>query len=442
MLNICSASSASRTTADLARDYENMAHFLESISSSVYTLDRDYCFIYFNKAFEEYANTICSSDLRGKCFWDLFPQLKQDEAYKFYHTAMTERVAQHFEFLSPYTNKWTDTYIYPSPGGGISVCFNDITDKKEAELALSRSQLLFSTVFHASPTIMSIRCLRTDHYVEVNDAWVKAVGYSRDEAIGKTPIELAGAIRENISSATIIKINGEDCALVVSVDITQQRALEREMQRLEKLNLIGQMAGGVGHEIRNPLTVVRGFLQLLQGKYADSSQQFEIMISEIDRANGIITEFLALAKTKPDEQKQGCLNEVIGRIYPMLQARAAQLCKELHFYPSDIPPLLISEPEMRQILLNITINAIEACQKAVSIRTYYHENEVIVEIANDGPAIPPEIQVRLGTPFFTTKDHGTGLGLAISYNLIKLHGGRIDVESTEQNTVFFIKLPI
>lgn len=342
-----------RAEKNLLKANENTTHILENMSGSFYFLDRDFRFTYANQAAARYTKSIHPDDIIGRCIWDMFPALQDTIAYEKFHSAMKQRACEHFEFRSPYTGKWTDVYVYPSPQG-ISVFFNDITAKKEAELELTRSQEKFATIFHTSPTIMSIRCLTTDRYLEVNEAWVRAIGYTRDEVIGKTPKEMglpttpgantmtdvfkarqlpfkerprqfhtkARGVREGIMSASLMELNGEECALVVTTDITEQRALEREMQRLDKLNVIAQMASGVGHEIRNPLTVVRGFLQLLQGKYPDSAYQFNMMISELDRANGIITEFLALAKTKPDAQKLGNISEVIERIFPMLQAKA------------------------------------------------------------------------------------------------------------------------
>lgn len=464
-----------RAEHDLIRANENNAHILESMSGSFYFLDRDFRFTYANKAAEKHSKSIHPDDIIGKRIWDMFPAMKDTIAYEKFHSAMGQRTCEHFEYLSPYTSKWTDVYVYPSPQG-ISVFFNDVTAKKESELEFARSQEKFATIFHASPTIMSIRCLKTDRYVEVNDAWVEAIGYTRDEVIGKTPVDMglptlpgaptmtdvfkarqfpfkgrsrqfytkARGLREGIMSATLIDIAGEECALVTTTDITEQRALEREMQRLDKLNVIAQMASGVGHEIRNPLTVVRGFLQLLQGRYPDSAYQFNLMISELDRANSIITEFLALAKTKPDAQKLGSINEVIERIFPMLRAKAFEFQREIYLDVSDIPEVLLSEPELRQILLNLTINAIEASTPGtrVDVRTYHTDKDAIVSVTNKGPVITSEIKNSLGTPFFTTKDHGTGLGLAVSYNLAKLHGGSIEVESNETETTFFLKLPL
>lgn len=454
---------------------EHLEHLMGSIASGFYALDRNWRFTYLNRAAQEHTRSIVRKDLIGESIWEAFPLLKGTIAEEKFRATMEQGTTEHFEFHSPYTNKWTDVYVYPSHSG-ITIFFNDITARKEAELELARSEEKFATIFHANPTIMSIRCLRTDRYVEVNDAWVKAIGYSREEVIGKTPKEMqlpvtpglptlsdvfktpafpfenhprvfrtkSGGVRDGIMSASLIELNGEPYALVSTTDVTEQRAMEREMQRLDRLNVIGQMASGVGHEIRNPLTVVRGFLQLLRGKYPDAERHFTIMISELDRANAIITEFLALAKTKPDQQVIGNINEIIDRIFPMLQARAFECNREVVLNLSPTPDVLLSEPEIRQVLLNLTMNAIEASHEGspIIIGSKRTHEEVLVTVTNKGEQIPPDIKARLGTPFFTTKDHGTGLGLAVSLNLAKLHKGTIDIDSEGDTTTFTLRLPI
>jgi PAS domain S-box-containing protein len=110
----------------------------------------------------------------------------------------------------------------------------------------------------------------------------------------------SGKLRYGLAGATVIDINGRPCILGVFFDITRRKELEKEILRLDRFNLIGQMSAGIGHEIRNPMTSVRGFLQLIEGKYEcqDYKEYFKLMIDELDRANSIITEFLSLAGNK------------------------------------------------------------------------------------------------------------------------------------------------
>jgi two-component system, sporulation sensor kinase E len=225
-------------------------------------------------------------------------------------------------------------------------------------------------------------------------------------------------------------------------DITLRKQRENEFVRLERLNLIGQMAAGISHEVRNPLTIVRGFLQMLENK-ADSEQNkeyMEIMISEIDRANGIITDFLSLAKVNSESNKLENINGIIIRIYPMLQADAFNSNKDIIINLEDIPDLKVNDSEIRQLVLNLVRNGLEETQEGgkVFISTYLEDNNVVLAIKDEGKGIPAEIQEKMGTPFITTKEKGTGLGLAISIGIAHRHKARFEFETGLLGTTFYI----
>jgi PAS domain S-box-containing protein len=347
---------------------------------------------------------------------------------------------------------------------------------RNAMEVLRQSEQLFSAVFKLAPALITIRSVEDGRYINVNDAWLEATGYSYDEAIDKTADELGiyydlsdsenvkekmrsgqsinnyrfrfrnrwGEIRHAVTSADVISIGERPCLVAVTQDLTEEVGLQAELARLERLNLIGQMAGGIGHEIRNPLTAVRGFLQLLKDRHPESQKQFEIMLSEIDRANTIITEFLDLAKTKPEKLVKEDLNEVIATIYPIIQARAFACDMQITLELQSIPETCLSVPEMRQILLNLLNNAIDASppRSTIFIRTKVLGDEVVLEVEDEGSGVCPDMLPRLGTPFLTTKPHGTGLGLAITYNLVKILNGRVTVRSDSSGTLFTVHIPI
>ncbi len=229
-------------------------------------------------------------------------------------------------------------------------------------------------------------------------------------------------------------------------DITERKQRESEFVRLERLNLIGQMAAGISHEVRNPLTIVRGFLQMLEGR-ADSEQNkeyMEIMISEIDRANGIITDFLSLAKVNSENNKRDNINGIISRIYPMLQADAFNSNKDIIINLEDVPDLKLNDSEIRQLVLNLVRNGLEETPEGgkVSISTYSEDNSVVLAIKDEGNGIPAEIQEKMGTPFITTKEKGTGLGLAISIGIASRHKARFEFETGVLGTTFYIIFPL
>ena len=170
------------------------------------------------------------------------------------------------------------------------------------------------------------------------------------------------------------------------------------------------MAASLGHEIRNPLAVVRGFLQLLQIKNEYNFESFknkiEIMIAELDRANVIITEFLNLANGKSLNYQLMDLNTVINSLLPLLEANAIMADKNVNTVLENVPALRVDENEIRQLILNLVRNGLEATtpNKSVTIKTFIEGSEVVLAIQDQGPGIDPEILENICA--LTTKDKG------------------------------------
>jgi len=225
-------------------------------------------------------------------------------------------------------------------------------------------------------------------------------------------------------------------------DITERKLIESKMAHLDRLNAIGEVAAGIAHEVRNPMTTVRGYLQLFQKKeeFVHYQEQFGTMIDELDRANSIITEFLSLAKNKSVHKTHGNLNNVIQALFPILQADTFQRGHQLRIQIGEIPDSLFDEKEIRQLILNMVRNALDAMEHngVVIIKTYSENGNIIIAIQDTGSGIPSEILEKLGTPFITTKEHGTGLGLSICYGIAARHGGSIEVSTSSEGTTFTI----
>ena len=224
----------------------------------------------------------------------------------------------------------------------------------------------------------------------------------------------------------------------------QRELMLQELAHMERLNSVGDMAASIGHEVRNPMTTVRGYLQLFQRKekFADHSEQLATMIEELDRANSIITEFLSLAKNKSIDMKNGNLNNVIHSLYPLLQADAFRRGHEIFIDLGNIPNSNFDNSEIRQLLLNLVRNGLEAipCSGRVTIRNNY--GQISLSVEDTGTGIPDEVMAKLGMPFVTTKEEGTGLGLPVCYRIAERHGGKISVETSPMGTIFTIRFPL
>lgn len=240
----------------------------------------------------------------------------------------------------------------------------------------------------------------------------------------------------------IIKFNA-DSVLVIVRNISELTRLKQELTRLDQLHLVGEMAASIGHEVRNPMTTVRGFLQLFARKpeFIKYSEHLTLMIEELDRANSIISEFLSLAKNKSLKLERQNLNSIINIMAPLISSHATMSNKYLELELNLIPDLLLDAQEIRQLIFNLVNNALEAMapDSTVTIRTFMENSQIVMAIEDTGIGIPPEIMEKLGIPFFTTKEEGTGLGLAICYTIAARHKAAIEVSTGPNGTTFFIR---
>jgi two-component system sporulation sensor kinase C len=236
---------------------------------------------------------------------------------------------------------------------------------------------------------------------------------------------------------------GKVCAFEGIIrDVTARKELEHIIARFDRINMVGEMAVSVAHEIRNPLTTARGYLQFLQRKpecnqYKD---RYDLIIKELDNANMIVSEYLLLAKDKVADLKYCSLNIIITVLLPLLQATAIAYNVYIKLDLKDIPELYLDENEIRQLLLNLVRNGAEAMPKGgeLVIRTFQEGNQAALSISDSGPGIPPHILENLGMPFMTTKNNGTGLGLPICYRIANRHNAVIRVKTDSAGTTFYI----
>jgi signal transduction histidine kinase len=216
------------------------------------------------------------------------------------------------------------------------------------------------------------------------------------------------------------------------------------LQRLDRLDLVGKMAATVGHEVRNPLTTIRGFLQIQKIKeqmYIDS-EHLDIMINEIDRANDIISEFLAICRNKATVMALGNITKIINSLVPLISAEATNRDMLLITNLNPVKEIMLNQQEITQLALNLIRNGFESMSKGgcLTISTYQEDEEVILEIKDEGIGIPQDIIDKLGTPFFTTKENGTGLGLVVCNSIVERHNGSLEiVTSNKEGSTFKVR---
>lgn len=226
------------------------------------------------------------------------------------------------------------------------------------------------------------------------------------------------------------------------LDLSSIQGLKDIINRLEELNVIGKIAGSVAHEVRNPLTVVRGHLQLLSWdetlkKHYD---KLDTMIMEIDRAVEILTELLYMSSPSQLKLERENINKVLNHLYQLLTAEALVNQHEVEYALNDVPEVLLDKKRFRQVVLNLVRNGLQAMEQhsKIVISTYAGNKKVFFSVKDFGKGIPQEVLKKLGTPFLTTKPDGTGLGLMSCYNIISQHKASMEVETGPEGTTFTV----
>lgn len=351
------------------------------------------------------------------------------------------------------------------------VSLTDITDRKTVED-------LFAKAFHANPNPMSISRYPEGEFMDVNAAWLRTFGYDKQEVLGHTPGQLNlwvdcgrgqsrhaaldkddtirnveipirtkwGQVRILLICEDLVEINGEKHLLAAMTDVTECKQLENKLARMDRLTLISDMAAGVAHEIRNPLTVIKGYIQYLRKRVGrDTRERFDMVLDELRTVEEIIGDFLSLARTKVCEQCAQDLNATIDDVFPVLYADAVSRGLDVQVrFDETLPQINMDEKEIKQLILNLARNGIEASdfRGKLTIETACEKEAVVLKVSDTGCGIPADKHQKIFDPFYSTKDHGTGLGLAVCASIVDRHRGAIEVQSTEgAGTTIVVKFP-
>ncbi|TJY40773.1 PAS domain S-box protein [Cohnella pontilimi] len=258
-------------------------------------------------------------------------------------------------------------------------------------------------------------------------------------------LTLKGNIIHTEVVETISTLDNEPAIQVIIRDISERKKNEELLVNSEKLYVAGQLAAGIAHEIRNPLTSLKGFLQLIASGRKNNGTYYDIMNSELDRIEDIVSELLMLSKPQVYQLSYHDLRVMMRDTVTLLETQAIlhNIMIEAEY---GTEPLWIYgvENQVKQVFINVIKNAIEAMIDggAIRIKLTRQLDTVSVRFQDEGPGIDEEHLAKIGQPFYTTKEKGTGLGLMVSYKIVDNHQGRIQVKSEiGQGTLFEVILP-
>lgn len=369
--------------------------------------------------------------------------------------------------------------------------------RREAEQALRISEELYRRlVENARDGIFTLSA--EGQVSSVNQACETMTGWTREQCLGKTfiefihpdnlqqardwlqstlegknppPVELQirskrgnGYIMLEVTSTALQDAGQITGILCIARDVTERRHLEEQLRQAQKMESVGQLAGGVAHDFNNLLTVIHGHAALLIGDTEFNTKHHEAL-REIarasDRAASLTRQLLAFSRKQPMQVKEVDINDAVSDITRMLQRVLGEPITLHCEYSTRLPSVKADQSMLEQVIMNLAVNARDAMPKGgtLTLRTHKvvrssltssnltenHDGQYVCLTAQDtGTGIPPELLQRIFEPFFTTKEpgKGTGLGLATVYGIVKQHGGWVDVQSTlGHGTSFTMYLP-
>ncbi|KAA0546669.1 GHKL domain-containing protein [Bacillus sp. BGMRC 2118] len=230
--------------------------------------------------------------------------------------------------------------------------------------------------------------------------------------------------------------------------LRKDAAFERMQNESQKLELVGQLAASTAHEIRNPLTGIKGLMKLLSEKYTEEDDQFyfSVIDEEINRINEIISEFLVLGKPTAEFLDVHDVNCIMNELHPLIQSEANLYNVQYNVTIDQTPNLIYCvKDHIKQVILNLVKNALESMSNGglLTITAHNENNTCIISIKDTGTGIPEEVLGKIFEPFFTLKDTGTGLGLVVCQRIVSMYNGEITIKSSENiGTEVLIVFPL
>jgi PAS domain S-box-containing protein len=345
-----------------------------------------------------------------------------------------------------------------------------------------RAEECFSKVFHASPAPIAVIRLKDRAFVDANESYLKALGYSRQEVIGRAASDLgladadgshrgmpplqkdggigaeevtirtkSGGTRVMLTSVETIELAGETCALTASVDITERMQVEEQLRHSQKMDALGRMVGGIAHDFNNILMVITGFTEMALNKIGpehDARAQLQEVRQAGERAHGLTRQLLAYSRKQILEPKIWDVNTIVTGVEKMLNRLIGENIRLTTSLCAEAEMIEVDRGQVEQVIMNLAVNARDAMPEGggLTVETanvYLDEayaathpgvvpgGYVMLAVTDTGTGMSPEIQARIFEPFFTTKEvgKGTGLGLAVVYGIVKQSGGSIAIQS-------------
>ncbi|WP_052737695.1 PAS domain S-box protein [Bacillus sp. SA1-12] len=473
---------------DLQSTKQQLDLFLKNTVDSIIISDLKHNVIKVNKAFEEVFGWTEQEIIGRKK--PIIPNFLVEKYTETLQKILSNRHVMSFETIRQRKDgSFIDVSSFVSPivnaKGNVTAfvsILRDITEQKRMEEALKESEMKYRVLFEQIPDAVFLVEMNEDgtpsRYIEVNPVGCERLGYSREELLSVpfTDIvsqdstiyrKIMGGIGEGKRSFTIqnesvfrtgkkmnvelslqvFNLSGKEVFLAISRDITERLKTEELLRKSEKLAVVGHLATAIAHEVNNPLTAMKGFIQLLKSTENENNQQYiDVVLTEIDRIEGITNEFMAAAKPQAVKVQPNDMYMLIKQVTHLFQSQMINNVQIRTEFELGIPLILFERNQLKQVFINILKNAIESMPLGGEVLIQVKKSDdrhVCISIIDQGCGIPKERMPYLGEPFYSIKEEGIGLGLMICYKIIEAYGGEICIESeVGKGTIVNVILPI
>jgi PAS domain S-box-containing protein len=490
-----------RAEAELRKSETKYRRLLDTAYEGVMTFDAEMRITYVNQRLVEMLGISAQEIIGHSALNFVVNTSRSDVGQQWQHRA--EGIKEQYDLRlqrKDGSDLWVIVCATPIVGehgefiGSLSM-LTDITERKRAEEELLKSEQRYRLLFERNPHPMWVFDLETLSFLEINEAAIHHYGYSREEFLTMTikdirpPEEVqnllanlsavtpqheeAGIWKHRKKDGTIIDVEitaheltfyGRPAQIVLAYDVTERRTLEEQLRQSQKMEAVGQLAGGVAHDFNNLLTVITGYSDLTLRRL-DKESPFRSSLEEIkkagERAASLTRQLLAFSRKQVLQPKVLQLNAIVADVDKMLRRLIGEDIDALTLLEPSLGQIEADPGQIEQVILNLAVNARDAMPQGgkltIETANVYLDNQyarwhtailpghyVMLAMSDTGCGIDAETQVRMFEPFFTTKEQGkgTGLGLSTVYGIVKQSGGHLWVYSeVGKGTTFKIYLP-
>lgn len=442
-------------------------------------------------------------ELLGKRSEDIFDPDFFGSSHELFKRVIATGKGEDFEYSLDFEagKRWflarVNRIRYPDGNGTVCMAVREITDRKRAEENLRVSEEKFSKAFRSGPDAIVISTLAEGRILDVNENFQRLTGFSRDEAIGQTSLNMgmwvnpkdrdqmiailkregevrdleirfsvkSGGLRTFLMSADTIELNGATCLIAILRDVTERKALEEQLLQAQKMEAVGRLAGGVAHDFNNLLVGILGYSELLKKKLPAGDGNLQRMTEEINaaamRARDLTSRLLAMSRRQVLQPRVIDFNSLVRQAERLLRPIIGEDIKVVMRLEHSAGSVKADPAQLEQVVLNLALNArdampqggtlaLETCSMDVTGALARQHPGLIpgkyvrLRVVDTGRGMSPEVIARIFEPFFTTKQAGVGGGLGLStvYGIVKQSGGCVTVESEPgKGAAFGIYLP-